>query len=308
MFRIRWFALAASTVLTCTSLLGQGSGLTLLNDTSSMTGSGTLLVSGGTVSLNSGATYNVTGTTQLTSGSLYINSGSSATATIFNQSGVTTLGGAGVISITGPFSWTSGEMRGGGTTTANGGMAIGGSGNKDLLTRTLNNTGTTTWGGAGYIRVGEGSVINNSGVWDAQSDTYLYNPFSGSAAFVNTGTFKKSAGSATTFVGIPMTNTGTIAAQSRTLSLGYANAGSTSSGALTGSTGATLQFNGGIHDLNSGSSVSGTARFLVSVMRRPSLTSVVERALGAVVHRDLQRLDQNPWIPVIRGALTGIPG
>ncbi len=70
------------------------------------------------------------------------------------------------------------------------------------------------------MRTGTGSVINNTGTWDAQTDgAAIVNYYLGATSFNNSGTFKKSAGTGTTSISIAFTNTGTVDVQSGTLNV-----------------------------------------------------------------------------------------
>ncbi len=112
-------------------------------------------------------------------------------------------------------------MTGAGVTTLNGPLNLSGlvaiNGN-----RTLNNASTANWTSANGLgmRTGTGSVINNTGTWDAQTDgAAIVNFYLGATSFNNSGTFKKSAGTGTTSISIAFTNTGTVDVQSGTLNV-----------------------------------------------------------------------------------------
>jgi len=196
-------------------------------------------------------TVGSTGSLALTVGTLNLTTASQIDGS-FTLSGTGILGGAGELTVNGATTWTGGTMTGAGTTNANGGISFGGSGVKDLTAaRILNTAGTTAWAGTGGIRPGSGAVINNSGIWDCQSNTTMANPFGGTAAFNNSGTFKKSTLAGTTTVSIPFNNSVTVDVQTGTLIL---SGGGTSGGTFTGL--GTLQFSAGTHDLQAASSVN----------------------------------------------------
>lgn len=168
---------------------------------------GTVQFAVGTHDLNAGA--NLAGSIQLISGTLNVNT--PIAATTFNQSGGT-LQGAATFTTTGLYTWTGGAMAGAGITNANGGMSIGGIGKEIKGGRALNNTATANYTGTGQLGVEGGSVINNSGIWDCQTD-HLYTFVNGTRGSFNnlaTGTFKKSAGIGETNMSIQMRNTGAI--------------------------------------------------------------------------------------------------
>ncbi len=180
--------------------------------TGSFNGSGgTVQFATGTHDLNAGSS--LAGTIQLASGTL--NTNIPFTVVTFNQSGGT-LQGATTFTTTGLYTWTGGAMAGAGITNANGGMAISGIGKEIRGGRTLNNPSTTTYAGSGALGVEAGSVINNSGLWDSQSD-YQFTFVNGTRGIFNnlaTGTYRKSGGIVETAMSIQMKNAGAVEALS----------------------------------------------------------------------------------------------
>jgi hypothetical protein len=186
-----------------------------------------------------------------------------------------TIGGTQTVTATGLTTWTAGTMTEAGTTNANGGLSLSGTGLKDLNGgRVLNTAGTTTWtnasfDSAGRIRTGGGAQLNNSGIWQDQNafDNRISNDFGGTAStFTNTGTYTKS-GAGTTDIQLAFNNTssgpgtGVVNVTAGTLIL---SGGGTSNGSFAVATGTTLQFNGGTYNLNDASAVGSFGRFLVS--------------------------------------------
>lgn len=173
-----------------------------------------------------------------------------------------TIAGAGNLTISGPFTWGGGAQTGTGTTTVNGTLTITGGGNHDLTSsRTFNTTATTTWSSTGAVRIGTGSIVNNTGTWDSQNTNTMSNPFGGAATFNNSGTFKKSAGTGNTTIGSSLTafnNTGSVQAQAGTIIL---QPSGTHAGSFNGS-GGTVQFALGTHDLNAGASLAGSIQLI----------------------------------------------
>lgn len=222
-------------------------------------------ISGFDVTLSTGAHSVSTLTVQLVGsvGSLAISAGSldlagaSAIAGSFTL-GNGALGGSGGVTVAGPFNWNGGTMSGSGTTVAAGGMTIGGGANKALTGgRTLNNLANATWSGVGQIQLSPGTLIQNSGTWDVQGGSTIASVSGGTAAFVNTGTFRKSsAGITTVSRTFDNTSTGTVDLLDGTLNLG---AGGTGAGAFTGASGATLQFDAGTYNLTSTSNVNASS-------------------------------------------------
>ena len=76
-------------------------------------------------------------------------------------------------------------------------------------TRTLANNGLVNWS-AGAIRTRNAAVIENAGTFDVQFDGQLFNDFGDQSRFHNTGTLRKSAGSGTASIDIPLDNDGTV--------------------------------------------------------------------------------------------------
>ncbi len=216
---------------------------------------GTVEFSTSTHDLNAGTSW--TGAVTLVSGTLNVNSALAVPQ--LNHSGGT-LQGAATFTTTGLYTWSGGAMNGAGITNANGGLALTG-GNMDVTGgRTLNvpAAATATWTGAGPVRLGTGGVINNAGTWDCQTDSNLQNPFGGAATFNNSGTFRKTAGTGASTVFNSLTafhNTGTVRAQTGTISL---RAPGTHTGAFVGTGSGTVEFSTSTHDLDAGTSFSGT--------------------------------------------------
>ena len=116
----------------------------------------------------------------------------------------------GNLTVTGSFQWTAGVQTGTGTTTIASGatLTIDTDGFKVLDTRTLANNGLVNWS-AGAIRTRNAAVIENAGTFDVQFDGQLFNDFGDQSRFHNTGTLRKSAGSGTASIDIPLDNDGT---------------------------------------------------------------------------------------------------
>jgi hypothetical protein len=124
-----------------------------------------------------------------------------------------TLTGTGNVTVDGLLTWAGGAMSGLGHTLANGGMALSGG---TLDRRTLDNAGTATWT-AGNLSALNGAVLNNldGALFDARSDA----SFTGTGRFNNEGTFRKSASSGTTTLGLGFSNSGRVEVQTGTLNL-----------------------------------------------------------------------------------------
>ncbi len=117
--------------------------------------------------------------------------------------------------------WSSGSLLGGGTLTNGGKVNIITNGSRYISGgTTFTNNGLVTMPSGGYFYLYDTSVFNNSttGVFDIQSDAVL--SYSGTThRFNNAGLLKKSAGTGTASFQTILNNTGTISADSGTLSL-----------------------------------------------------------------------------------------
>jgi RHS repeat-associated protein len=259
------------------------------------TNTGTITKSSG-AGLNStiGITFNNTGgTITVNSGQLTLDSGTSSGGTYNaaansvldltgggtqNYTGTFTGSGAGAVRLSsgtinftltnatfnfpaGLFQWTGGTITGlsGSTLTNSGTMTLSGSFNKAFDTARLNNTGRINLTGTGPWQTGN-TTITNSGTIDFQSDISLSWNNGNLPVLVNTGTVQKSGGIGTSSIGVVLNNNtgGTIASQSGTLSID--RGGSTSAGAITATSGNTVQITTDF-TFNAGASESGAGQF-----------------------------------------------
>jgi hypothetical protein len=156
----------------------------------------------------------------------------------------------------GGISWSGGSLSGAATTNANNSLAITGAQVKDLLGgHVLNAKSGTTWAGTGSIRLGGGSLIRNSGAWEAQSDTQITDVLVGGGSFDNQSgaTFTKKSAAGTTTLNLPFTNTGSIAVEVGTIALGGGGSGP---GSYSGLAGTTLRFEGGNYTIDAVSTLN----------------------------------------------------
>lgn len=169
---------------------------------------------------------------------------------LYNSS--TILTGDGDLEVDGLFTWTGGQMEGGGKLIANGGMLIEGTQSKYHY-RTIDNVGVATWTD-GYIQSSPGMVFNNlaGATLDAQSDDQFGHA---SATFNNAGILRKSAGTGQSTILSVIDNTGTVEVQSGTLSL---SRGGSSSGNFQIGSSSAVRLASGTMALNSGWSVTGS--------------------------------------------------
>ncbi len=266
--------------------LGFGGNHRLSGVGSSITGAGAVSFPFGTTSVGV-ETYDVTGATSVSGAITNFNTPANArtlnvsggaanfnsqtTTTTLNLSGGT-LGGSGTVTLPagGTAVWSAGEMAGSGRTVISGAsvaagsatLAISGSSGKSLHGgRVLENAGVATFTSTTSISSGTGAVIGNSGVFDVRTDAHMLYNFGGvKTRFENTGTLKKTAGTATTIIGASVDNDGLVEVTSGTLDLSGGTddtSSDTSTGDFVAASGTTLRL-GGTHRLSgSGSSVTG---------------------------------------------------
>jgi|GEM_PF-2347483 len=216
---------SGSFVISSGATLSFSNGMHQLNSTI-FSGNGTIQISGATVNA-SNASFQSGTTLNLASGTL---GGTSAT-------------------ISGTMNWT------GGTITSlslnvTGQLNISGASDKFIINNArLTNQGTITWSGTGSIKGGLGATIDNNTTFNIQSDTLFTAESGGALTLQNNGTINKTSAGTTSFKnGGILNNSGTINVRSGTLDLA---SGGTQSGSFVISSGATLSFSNGMHQLNS---------------------------------------------------------
>jgi hypothetical protein len=215
----------------------------------------TLSFAGGTHNLNLGTTFSNAGAITITGATV------NAAASIVASSGQISLS-SGTLNITGDHSsnnlaWSGGTLSGNGTTTVAAGDAflLSGTLGRTLSGRVISNQGVVNWTGTGPLFGSGGAALQNEAdaVFDIQNDATA-SVLSGVATLNNAGTIKKSAGVGTSTIGWVVNNSATIQVQSGTLRL---SRGGTQTGAFEIASGATLNFAGGTHDLNPGTTIAG---------------------------------------------------
>lgn len=198
-----------------------------------LTNTGTINVENGTLTMGSlaknfdGGTYNVAAGSQLIlngpinvsniltgllDGAMtWADNVSVATTATFNFTGATGV------------NWISGRLLGGGILTNASTINFANNGSRYIsgTVTTLANTGLITMPNGGYLYLYDDTVLDNkaTGVVDFQSDFVV--SYSGSGVFkiINAGLIKKSAGTSSTSIFVPVTNSGTIDASSGKLNI-----------------------------------------------------------------------------------------
>ncbi|HUA66450.1 MAG TPA: hypothetical protein VME24_11420 [Alphaproteobacteria bacterium] len=207
---------------------------------SSITGAGSLTVSGATANLAglvnlggtntcSGGALNLTGTCFCTNNVVNISLGTanfSATGTIspsvLNLTGGT-LTGSDQVTVLNSMTWSSTSMSGSGKTLIASGAALNASSTM-TLSRPLENAGHAIWTGTGTLDVNGEVITNDSGALFDVQNSYAFARESGTCRFDNAGTFRKSVVNGTaSFEGsgnFPLNNYGTVDIETGILSAG----------------------------------------------------------------------------------------
>ena len=268
------------------TILQFAGGTHALNAGSSVSGAGAVYFSAGMVNMD-GASYDVSGGTYASGGTanflpaatvqsvgplntwwdgiLNFSSGEALSTSSWTQNGGE-LTGSDTVTVTGLLSWARGTMSGTGVTEARGGLQISGDGYKYLSGRTLSNYAEATWSGSSAItsNLSGGTLMNQSGAtFDIQGDAG-WNVNGVVPNFTNQGRLIKSAGSGTAQIDAAFDNTGSVEVQQGSLSLA---GGGLDTGSFTVDSDTILQFAGGTHALNAGSSVSGAGAVYFSAGR-----------------------------------------
>lgn len=239
-----------------------------LNDGTTLDVAGTLSVSNGTVTANAGA--NIAGTTRL-SNNATLNLNQDWQTAGFIQSTGGFLQGTGHLTVTGSANLTNAVQSGPATTTLKGASTINNSLSLDAG-RILRNEGTMTMKGSVSLNRtasgGAGRIDNVAGaVWDAQGYDFQggypsdLNQLPGYGVFNNAGTFRKSGGAGATRFYAAFNNTGTVDVQTGRVELA---AGSSHTGILKVASGAELNFNGGTHELNDGTTTDVAGKVAIT--------------------------------------------
>ncbi|HEX6625089.1 MAG TPA: Calx-beta domain-containing protein, partial [Pyrinomonadaceae bacterium] len=278
---------------------------------------------GDDVFINAAGTYAITLDVNTSVNSLTVGGGASGTQTfnqngfnlvlaaastvnpngVFNQSG--TLSGAGTVNVNGVFN-LSGTINGTGALNISAAATLNIGGSQPVISRTVNNSGTTNYAPTvGAVFTG-GTFNNLAGAnFNLISEAQL-SQSGGTNAFNNAGTLSKATGAAALAFNVPLANTGTVNAQSGTLAFGasltqtagetFLNGGNVSSAASFALQGGTLRgagtFTGSVN--NTGGTVApgaspGCMNVTGNYTQGPAATLAVESG-GTTVCTQYDRL------------------
>ncbi len=259
--------------------IGFGGGVHTFGPTSTITGSGTLQVSGGTAVFDGSLG---TGAIAVSGGAAVINNNLSIASLELSGGAI---GGDAEVTVTGTLTWSGGDMATGVGKTVLDVSATGtisGTGNK-WLSRTFDNSGSLTYGGSALsfgFGSGQAGVLNNLGGAEflLTGDGSLTEFAAGTHAFVNAGTFRVNSTSSVA-VGVPFTNTGLLEVLGGELTIAddYALAATatvaggsmklTGNGSVTGSfvvTSGAVSITGGTLTLQNAASVTGNGILILA--------------------------------------------
>lgn len=198
---------------------------------------------GGSGYLDLGSNFNVTGATAISSGPLV-------------QMNGTLVDGAGNLTLNGAVTWNYGTLQGAGNTTVGttGAVAVTNVNCYPVLQRAMTNHGTITIGngGCGGMYLGSSVTLTNAsdGVIDVKDDgTGIGNWDASNVTVANSGVLKRSSGTGTSTISVPVTSSATngLQAQVGTLTL---SGGGTISGSTSTSAGAVLSLDSGTFAVN----------------------------------------------------------
>jgi hypothetical protein len=215
-----------------TLVIDTGTALQVLSNSLFINGgssAGSLVAAGGAAiklgndqfSMNAGSALIGSGLFFVAGGMLTFNVDENAPANFQVDGGA--VNGPGVLTITNTFTWSGGSLDGSGTTVVPSGTTLNiSSANFKYLTggHNLNIGGTATWTDSGELDGSPGSMINNSGTFNVETDAVSGSGGAGAGViFNNSGVFTKSGTTGTTaFQGNRFNNLGTVNVQSGTLS------------------------------------------------------------------------------------------
>ena len=206
------------------------------------------------------------------------------------------LTGAGTVTVSGMTTWTGGTMSGPGVTVAEGGLQLGAassSNSENLFGRTLENAGTAFWIGNNTLNQDYGSTfLNETGATlNFESNGTWYSD--GTCAFVNQGLLETTAGTGTTQVQAPLSNSGSVVVNAGTLSF---TGGGSSAASFSVTAGTTLDL--GSYTLLSGAAESGAGTLLISS------SDILTIAAATSVCENLDQSSQTRW--TVDGAMIAL--
>ncbi len=203
--------------------------------------------------------YTCTNNTMIFSGGVANFDGTGVVApAVLNLNGF--LGGSSVVTVTGAMNWTAGSMSGSGRTVIPAGVTLNIANPTviNLISRTLDNSGTVLWTG-GTMGVNSAVITNEPGALFQIQNPATFSYGGGSPRFDNAGTLRISGAGTTFFASVSFNNYNDTQIQSGTLQLG----GGLNNGTMEVPIGTTINFSGAFTS-SAGSFVTGAGALIVS--------------------------------------------
>jgi hypothetical protein len=226
---------------------------------SRISGAGTVTFSGGSV-ITVGS-YSISGATLVAGGTAILSGANDTTAALTVGSG--TLSGSGLLAVSGPMSWTGGNLGAasgaGGTLRVlpGGTLAMAPTAGVTLQGYTLELDGNGTWAGAQQVGTGSAAVLRvaSGGTLAIQGNPTIAYTLGGAATLLdNQGTINRTAGAAAATIGVPFNQVGALNVDSGVVVLA---GGGTLSGPVTEAPATLLQLGGGTFTMANKFAVTG---------------------------------------------------
>jgi hypothetical protein len=227
---------------------------------------GTLVLNAGTFIIDPTTTIGGSGTVAIAGATLSVTGASAAIASPVAFSSGFISGGSNALVFNGPLTWTGGTLgAGNGTVTVNAGVSFSGVSSKAFSNYHLiiPSAATATWDGSGNILLGNKSLLENAGTFNAINDAPVVDNGGSASAFLNSGVFNKSStANASTTINIAFTNSGTVNISSGTLAINAG--GSAPGGKFLISAGGGLIFNAGTFNIDPTTTIAGSGTVAVN--------------------------------------------
>jgi len=212
-----------------------------------------------------------------------------------------TLEGSGTLTVLGTLRWSTGTMRGSGTTLVQQGGELAGGGERNLG-RSLDLGGATVWKDGGVLRIdGTGALhISPGSLLDIQGDAAIA-AGPGMPRLVNDGTLARTSGEGNLLISsLAFHNQGAVVIETGTLVLH-------SSGVHTGSfqaAGGILDFSSGEHELTRDAEITGAeCRFMGAAVEHRGYYDVTDTHIEAGIVRWYGRAGQLGDVRLVDGIL-----
>ena len=193
-----------------------GQSITFVNTGTVDAQNGTIDFAGGSAAFHAGTQFVGAGVNRISGNASF--SGAFTSANLELASGQFAGANTTPAALRGHARWTGGQFTGSWQVDGQQTLAALDGGDKNFVATSFTNRGTVAWQSGqriGFVS----AVIANEALWDLQADANLTYAGGGTSNFINTGTFRKSAGDGTSAIGqsLVFINSGTIDAQRGTI-------------------------------------------------------------------------------------------